>query len=161
MWFVCLLLILVGSTINTWNSLIEISGLISVFSLVIAALAFRNAKQTRDDTQKYKLIDLKREATKGFAELINSWDNARIIIEKSATTKKEYTDFIEESAKTARKAYDDFKDERDNLTMDKVVEYLHGLDYMQIKMRGDLERMEIKTEQILHLERLKKATPSL
>lgn len=151
-WFVCFLLIIIGSTISSWNSLININGLVSTFSLVIAVLAFMNAKKTRDDTQKYKLIELKREVTKGSAELINCWNNARIIIEKSETTKTEYSEFIEGALKTAQKAFDEFKNERDSLTMDKVVEYLFILDSMQIQMRGDIERMGIKTEQILKLE---------
>ncbi|WP_404389872.1 hypothetical protein [Pseudoalteromonas phenolica] len=152
-WFVCFLLIITGSTLSSWNSLISINGLISAFSLVIAALAFMNAKKTRDDNQKYKLIELKREVTKGFAELINSWNNAKIIVEKSEITKKEYSDFVEGAAKNAKNAYDNFQDERDCLTMDKVVEYLLSIDYMQVQMRGDIERMEIKTQQILALER--------
>jgi len=155
-WFVCFLLIIIGSTVSSWNSLININGLVSTFSLIIAALAFMNAKKTRDDNQKYKLIELKREVTKGLAELINYWNNARVIIEKSETTNKEYSEFIEDALKTAKKAYNEFENERDSLTMDKVVEYLFIVDYRQIQMRGDIERMGIKTEQILKLENIYK-----
>ena len=150
--FVCFLLIIIGSTVSSWNSLFNINGLFSAFSLAIATLAFINAKKTRDDAQKYKLIDLKREVTKGFAEVISSWNNAKVIVEKSEITRNEYSDFIGSAAKNANAAYEEFLNERDNLTMDKVVEYLLSIDYMKIQMKGDIERMEIRTKQIMKLE---------
>lgn len=152
-WFVCFLLILIGSTISSWNSLININGLVSSFSLIIAVLAFLNAKQTREDNQKHKLIELKREVTKGFAELINSWNNARVIVEKSEITKKEYSEFIKNSAKNANDAFELFKSGRDRLSMDEILGHLYSLDFMQIQMRGDVEIMKIRTEEILELKR--------
>ncbi|UDM63451.1 hypothetical protein KIJ96_21050 (plasmid) [Pseudoalteromonas piscicida] len=151
-WFICFLLVLVGSTISSWNKLIEVNGLISCFSLVLAFLAFKNARQVRSDNEKYKLLDLKRETTKGFAELISAWNDAKIIVERSQTIKNEYSDFVCKASKTANSAYEEFVKKRDNLTIDEVFEYLIRLDYKRIQMRDDVERMGIRTELILDLE---------
>ncbi len=152
--FICLLLIMVGSIISNWFKAIELSNVVSCFSLVIAALAFLNAKKTRADIEKYKVIELKREITKSFAQIISSWNDAKIIIEQSEITKKEYKNFIYQAKKTAEAAFNEFKIEQENYTLEKMVERVIDIDYMQIQMENDIKRMKIHADKLASLELL-------